>query len=192
VLCLPLIFFYLIHDGKRSAMNPPTSAYSESSTASEAPSEHVCQDQRRRPHECWTATRQLAVPSLELHISTDESSLMPIAGAGTMVWISIIWEKVGCWECLRIYMLPFIQVPCVPRWDWLGTRGELYSFFEMNCILFVEKKLYLVFGKSHVLDTSDNSNWALSCDLDVTKPSACSASCWCSLYRLYCADFFPS
>ena len=75
MLCLPLLFFYLIHDGKRSAINPPTS---ESSTASEAPSEHVCQDQRRWPHECWTATRQLAVPSLELHISTDESSLMSV------------------------------------------------------------------------------------------------------------------
>lgn len=35
-------------------------------------------DQRRWPHECWTATRQLGVPSLELHISTDESSLMSV------------------------------------------------------------------------------------------------------------------
>ena len=72
------MIFYLIHDGKQSAMNPPTSAYSESSTASEALSEHVCQDQRWWPHECWTATRQLGVPSLELHISTDESSLMSV------------------------------------------------------------------------------------------------------------------
>ena len=72
------MIFYLIHDGKQSAMNPPTSAYSELSTASEALSEHVYQDQRRWPHECWTATRQLGVPSLELHISTDESSLMSV------------------------------------------------------------------------------------------------------------------
>ena len=50
-----------------------------------------------------------------------------IAGAGPMVWISIIWED---WLEHLVLCLLLFRCHGAPRQDWLGIRGELYSFVE--------------------------------------------------------------